>query len=183
MRPTVVQPPNLSGSALAELKAWLGISRPKEDELLTDLLHTSLEACEQVLSEAILSKTIEEQIPAQSGWHSLSSSPIRSLAKVEVIAADGLRTTLADQSVNLEIDTEGYARFHLEEPAEAKAFAIQVHAGAAMEWADLPPTIKQGIIRLAAFYFRERDQVGAKQLPLPASIASLWRPWRKLRLS
>lgn len=183
MQPMIVQPPDTTGAALSELKAWLGITRPHDDVLLLNLLQTSLSACDEAIGQTPLLKTVEEKITAVPGWHCLQSSPVRALVQVEAVSTDESRSIVANQTANLDIDVSGSARFEVTESMEEASLAIQFTCGIASDWTYIPPALKQGVIRLAAFYFRERDQVGAKQMPLPESINSLWQPWRQLRLS
>ena len=48
------------------------------------------------------------------------------------------------------------------------------------DWAGLPSALAEGIVRFAAWQYRERD--GGVDRPPPAAIAALWRPYRTLRL-
>lgn len=48
------------------------------------------------------------------------------------------------------------------------------------DWADLPPSLSEGILRFAAYLYRERDDT--KSAEPPAAVAALWRPYRELRL-
>lgn len=56
---------------------------------------------------------------------------------------------------------------------------LEVHltAGLADDWASLPDALRQGIVRLTAHLFAERD-MGEP----PAIVAALWRPYRRMRL-
>ena len=49
-----------------------------------------------------------------------------------------------------------------------------------LDWADVPPSLKEGILRFAAHLYRERDE--AKPAEPPAAVAALWRPYREFRL-
>ena len=48
------------------------------------------------------------------------------------------------------------------------------------DWAGLPSALDEGIVRFAAWQYRERD--GGADRPPPTAIAALWRPYRTLRL-
>ncbi len=183
MRPKILQQPDVSGAALANLKSWLGINRTSEDTLLMDLLLASLARCEETIAQAPLTKTVEELVPNIIGSHCLSSRPIKSLEQVEEVRDDGTRVQTLVQSKSLEINADGSAKFTILEHSDATNLAIQISVGLASDWASMPSALKQAVIRLAAFYFRERDQASAKQMPLPTSIAGLLQPWRELRLS
>jgi uncharacterized phiE125 gp8 family phage protein len=56
---------------------------------------------------------------------------------------------------------------------------ISFTAGVAADWNGVPEPLRQGIVRLAAHLYGARGQdEGAP----PASVAALWRPWRRVRL-
>lgn len=183
MHPTILHPPVVTGQALTDLKAWMAISRSNEDALLTNLLQASLQTCEKMVGETPLAKTVEELFNAKSGWQSLSSLPVRSLQQVETVASNGDRMLIPTGDINFEIGPDGSARFQFLGPISAQRISVQIQVGIATEWANMPPGLKQGVIRLASFYFRERDQNNTRALPIPESIATLWKPWRKLRVS
>ena len=48
------------------------------------------------------------------------------------------------------------------------------------DWNALPTALAEGIVRFAAWLYRERD--GAVDRPPPAAVAALWRPYRAMRL-
>lgn len=48
------------------------------------------------------------------------------------------------------------------------------------DWNALPTALAEGIVRFAAWLYRERD--GAADRPPPAAVAALWRPYRTMRL-
>lgn len=180
MQRTIVQPADLSGTALAEFKDWLGISRPNEDALLTDLLAASLATCEAFVGQAPLEQTVEERIPAKKGLYRARSRPARMLLNAELIAQDGTRSSLSGQGHGFELDHEGVAIADLKFDMDGQAVAVTLMVGIAPDWGTVPKALRQGIIRLAAHHYRDRDQ--QPNLPPPASVTALWRPWRTVRL-
>jgi uncharacterized phiE125 gp8 family phage protein len=180
MHRTIVQPPVPGGTALAELKHWLGISRPNEDVALTGLLDASLAICEAFTGKAPLRQTVEEIVPLTSGWQELISRPVRDIIGAVVIAADGTREVLALPSDALEWRIAGNACVQLLRPFEGRGLALQLVVGIADDWVALPAPLRHGIIRLAAHHFRERE--GKSSTVPPASVTALWRPGRELRL-
>lgn len=183
MQRIVVLPAELGEAGLAELKQWLGISRATEDALLAGLLQAALEMCEAFTGQAPLAQLVEERLPPQRGLQLLTSRPVREIAAVEVIASDESRSALTAMDYNAEIAACGTASFRLLTPAQGRALAVRLVAGIADEWATLPPALRQGIIRLAAHYYRDRDSDGQRNpAPPPASVTALWQPWRLMRL-
>ncbi|KPQ31744.1 MAG: hypothetical protein HLUCCX21_03130 [Porphyrobacter sp. HL-46] len=180
MQRKIMQPPVLGSAALAELKHWLGISRSNEDAALTKLLETSLAICEAFIGKTPLRQTVEEVVPIGSGWHELVSRPVQALVAAELIAEDGSRQSLDLTEYAIELRTAGNACVRLLQPLEGRGVALQLQAGIAGEWAALPSPLGQGIIRLAAHHYRDRDSKGSATPP--ASVTALWRPWRDARL-
>lgn len=62
--------------------------------------------------------------------------------------------------------------------------ACEAHTGETLpeEWDDVPQALRHGTIRLAAHLYRRRDDEADSATP-PASVAALWRPWRRLHLA
>lgn len=180
MQRTIVQPADLSGAALDEFKEWLGISRSGEDQMLIELLAASLATCEAFIGQAPLEQTIEERVAVKQGKYCLHSRPARLLLNAELISQTGTRTSLSGQGHGFELDHVGIAIADLKFDLDGQAVAVQLLVGIAAEWSLVPKGLRQGIIRLAAHYYRDRDQEPGSQPP--SSVAALWRPWRTMRL-
>lgn len=182
MQRTIVAGPDLSGAALADLKSWLGISRPNEDAMLERVLGSALGLCEAFTGQAPLVQTVEERVGPRGGWTELKSRPVASLISAELVADDGSRSTLDAGDFDFRLDAASSARFELKRSLTGQSVAVRVNVGIASDWATLPAPLKQGVIRMAAHQYRDRDMSGAREVPPPASVAALWRPWRILRL-
>jgi uncharacterized phiE125 gp8 family phage protein len=182
---TIVQPADMTGAALNDLKNWLGISRSNEDDLLTDLLLASLDLCEAFAGQAPLSQTIEEQISTSAGWYNLASRPVQNLVAVELIGQDGSRVALDTSDYEVDLRARETSSVRLLRSVAGQAVAVQLQTGIAAGWDTVPAALKQGIVRLAAHHYRDRDRTGsASSDPTPpASVTALWRPWRLLRLA
>jgi uncharacterized phiE125 gp8 family phage protein len=180
MQRTIVQPPVPGDAALAELKHWLGITRPNEDETLNQLLATSLATCEAFTGRTPLRQTVEEIIPLVSGWQELVSRPVQNLTAAALIAQDGTRTVQHVNGDAFEWRIGTSACIQLLRPFEGRGLAVQLVVGIAADWNALPAPLRHGIVRLAAFQFRDRE--GKSAAVPPASVTALWRPWREVRL-
>lgn len=180
MQRTIVQPPVPGPAALAELKHWLGISRPNEDETLGLLLDASVTICEAFTGRAPLRQTVEEIIPLTVGWHELASRPVHALTAASLIADDGTRTPVPVLSDALEWRIGGSACVQLLRPFDGQGLTLELVVGIAADWDSLPAPLRHGIIRLAAHHFRDRE--GKPGAVPPASVTALWRPWREVRL-
>lgn len=180
MQRIIVQPPVPGEAALAELKHWLGISRPNEDDTLRQLLGTSLTICEAFTGKAPLRQTVEEIVPLVGGWQELVSRPVQTLAAAALVADSGARTPVAVLTDALEWRIGASACIRLLRPFEGQGLALQLVVGIAADWTALPAPLRHGIIRLAAHHFRDRE--GKAGTVPPASVTALWRPWREVRL-
>ena len=185
MQRTIVQPADLTGAALADLKSWLGITRPVEDGRLVDLLQASVDLCEAFTGQAPLAQTVEERFAPAVGRHVLSVRPVQSVASVELIAEDRSRSTMNADDFRVQFSGRGAVSLDIMRDREARAIAVRVVAGIADDWASMPSALKQGVIRMAAHHYRDRDRdtEADRSAPPPASVAALWRPWRSLRLA
>ena len=181
MKRIIVQPADLSVEALAEFKQWLGISQPNEDAQLQQLLHASMELCEGFIRQMPIESGSEEILQSSRDWQCLDTCPVRAITGVSAIASDGSRITVASGNFEIEIDADGKGKVRLLAlPSEGKV-VVSFVAGIAANWGSLPDGLRQGILRAAAFLYRDRDSAGAATPP--ASISALWLPWRRIRIA
>lgn len=184
MRRMIVQPAEIA-TALAELKSWLAISRQEEDDLLEGLLRAALDTCESFIDRAPLFQTVEERVPVSAGSQTISSRPVRALVSAELIAQDGSRSAVDAAKFDFVTRIDGCGRVTIIDRLEGQALALRLNVGIAADWATLPAALKQGVIRLAAYEYRERDRSDTDRrgaMP-PSSVTALWGPWRKFRLA
>lgn len=179
---TILTPAALSDAALAGLKQWLGITVTQDDTALTALLRTSLEICEAFTGLLPIEAECEEVLPAATGWQKLATRPVRSITRVIVLSPEGERVDLPAEAWTAEIDADGTGRVRLTGTSPSSCIAVRYTAGLAPDWGALPDALRHGAIRLAAHQHRERETSGAAPLP-PASVAALWRPWRRMTLA
>ena len=182
MKRAIVTPAALPPAALAELKQWLGITTAHDDAPLSGLLRAGIEMCEAFTGTMPLIAACEEIVPARSGWQALATQPVQAITAIESIDVAGNRTALSSSAYAVELDAQGGGWVRVAGVPAALRFAVRFTAGLAAEWDELPAPLRHGVIRLAAHQHRERETNGAAPVP-PASVAALWRPWRKVRLA
>lgn len=209
MMRVIVTPAVLPPAALAELKEWLGITTTADDASLNSLLATALEVCADYIGLMPLACTVEEQVPLptdrraipapaawqeqsfpadwraeplQPGWYGLSTRPVLAVISMQGVAADNSRTMLSASQYDTRIDADGTCAVQVGATGNYLRAVVRFTAGLAADWAGLPVPLRHGIMRLAAHQFRAREDVQGVALP-PASVAALWRPWRRLRLA
>lgn len=184
MQRNIIVPAGIGEAGLAEMKQWLGITRNSEDVLLAGLLEAALDLCEAFTGQMPLQQTVEETLPARGGQQRLGTRPVRSIISAETLGDDGGRTPIDESAYSARIAACGTATITLQQPLEGSAIIVRMLAGIAPDWASLPPALRQGIIRLGAHHYRDRDADGQRHpAPPPASVTALWRPWRLMRLT
>lgn len=181
MKRVILTPAALPPTALAELKQWLGITTASDDAPLGALLAAAMDTCEAFTGVLPIEAVCEEIIPASLCWRALATRPILAIAAVEAVAGDGTRTPLASGTWEVDLDADGGGHVRMAANAGNRV-AVRFTAGLASDWDSLPSGLRHGIVRLAAHQHRERENDGASPLP-PASVAALWRPWRRMRLA
>lgn len=95
---------------LDDLKAYLKISLTDEDDALTDLLRTASEAAERFLGQLVVARSVDEVLPAGSGWRTLAIRPVRSITAVTGIPAEGAEFALPVENYAIDIDAGGVGR-------------------------------------------------------------------------
>lgn len=182
MKRAIITSAVLAPTALSELKAWLGITTIGDDPQLTALLRAALEMCEHFTGTMPLQQVCEEVLPASTSWTALSARPVQAITGVDGLPAEGARFALPVANYAIELDADGGGRVLISNPGAAGRVAVRFTAGLAADWPSLPEALRHGVLRLAAFQYRQREEDGMGMLP-PAAVAALWRPWRRLRLA
>ncbi|MEO6092181.1 MAG: hypothetical protein ABIT04_05890 [Novosphingobium sp.] len=182
MKRVLITPVDPPPAALAELKEWLAITTSQDDSSLTDLLRAGIETCEAFTGVLPIRATCEEILLAGTAWQRLATVPVQAITSIEVLSDSGLRSALSAANYAVELDADGGGGVRLIGPASAGRLVVTFTAGLAPDWGSLPDSLRHGIVRIAAHQYREREGSGAGPLP-PASVAALWRPWRRLRLT
>lgn len=160
--------------SLPEMQAYARVETGEEEALLAGLLRTASEMCETFLNQALVAREYELDLRAGDGWTLLPLQPVRSVSSIR---RAGEIEPLAPASYRCDIDYEG--RGHIAGLPRGGTFVVAGSAGMAVDGNGVPEPIRQGILRLAAFMFANRDgQIG----DLPKAVTALWRPYRKAGL-
>jgi len=172
--------PALLPVSLEEARAFLRIETGGEDALLAGLLRSATDLCEAFTGHALIVRDVAEILGAGSGWRRLERAPVRAIAGVTGLPAEGAPFALAADAYAIEIDAQGEGWVRVTRPGAAGRVCVAYTAGMAEEWNGVPEALRQGILRLAAHLFTQRD--GARDAGPPAAVTALWRPWRRMRL-
>jgi uncharacterized phiE125 gp8 family phage protein len=185
--------------SLAEAQAFARIETDDEEALLAGLIRTASGLCEAFLGQVVIARQFQVSIPATSDWQRLSVTPVRSIDLVETVASDGSRMTMAVDGYAIDVDSKGdgwvrLTRVPLPELAAVAALtgdrivpeyfrqgyvSVSGTAGIALTENDVPEPIRQGVLRLVASLFADRDGDGGD---IPAAVTALWRPYRRMRV-
>ncbi|APG63243.1 hypothetical protein LPB140_11105 [Sphingorhabdus lutea] len=151
--------PVISASALHELKGDLRISISDEDALLMGHIRTAMDICEKFISARLLLRRGRVEMPICSGWQMIKQRPIISIYDVE------------GKILVMTAGAAGRIRAY---------FDVGCHA----HWDDIDAPLRMGILRLAAFLYRQNngDIANENMGEIPPVIAALWRPYRAMRL-
>jgi uncharacterized phiE125 gp8 family phage protein len=119
-----------------------------------------------------------ERVAACALWMRLLATPLRGVSHVYTVPPDGgAGVEVVLPAYGLDIDSCGDAFVRMSDPGDVTALDVHFTAGIADDWASVPQALRQGIVRLTAHLFAERDSNDP-----PAIVAALWRPWRRMRL-
>lgn len=157
---------------LSELQAYVRLETGDEEALAAGLLRTSTELCEEFIGSALLTRSFEEELTAGEEPRRISIAPVRSVSSVRVL---GEADALSPGDYAISITRDGRANVRC---ARAGAtLVVSGTAGMADDSNDVPEPLRQGIIRLAASLFANRD---SSVEGLPPIVTALWRPYKRL---
>ena len=166
--------------SLGELKAYLRIDGADEDAVLAGLLRAARSLCEAFTRQWLIQRGAVETVPARRDPGArLTGSPVGAVTVVEGLYDDGTTSVLSPDRFALTLDADGVARLASRDPAATRLRATYT-AGGASDWNGVPEPLRQGIIRLAAHLYANRD--APDEPGPPAVVAALWHPFRRLRL-
>ncbi|MFC7499854.1 hypothetical protein ACFQRC_11555 [Enterovirga sp. GCM10030262] len=170
----------LPAAASDEAKAYLRIAGAEEDALVARLATVAAELCEHFTGQALLARGHEETMPAGGAWRRLAATPVRAIAGVEALPADGPAAALPVEAYAVDIDANGDGWVRITRAMDASRVRVSYEAGLAADWPSVPEALRQGITRLTAHLFAHRD--AAEGRGPPAAVSALWRPWRRMRI-
>lgn len=168
-------------ASIDEARAQLRIEAGHDDALLAGLLRSATALCEQVTGLALVERAVTETLAISGEWQRLAMTPVRAISAVEGVPAEGSAFAFPVASYAIDIDPRGDGWVKVSVPGAAGRMRVRYAAGLAASAGEVPEGLRQGIMLLTAHLHRERDRSEGKDPP--ASVAALWRPWRRMRLS
>jgi len=189
MMPLALTPPAIEPVSLSEAKDFLRLLADDEDELLGTLLTAA-----RLMIEAASGRLLIEQgwrivldTWPQGGAIRLPLSPVRSLTAARVHPAAGAAELVTPSSLTL-IEGADPPLISVSGPVPApgrarSAIEIDLVAGFGATRDTIPAPLRQAALRLACRWFEHRgDVVSRDAMRLPAEIAALVAPFRRVRL-
>ena len=170
----------LTDDAVDAAKTYLRLESDDEDTSIAALVAAALVHAEGYLGQLLLERDVVERLPVSTEWQRLGATPVRSVTGVTGIPAEGASFALAASAYKLDINRhhDGWIRFVT--PGSAGRADIGCRAGLVPGWPDLPEAISMAVLRITAHLHAHRD--AEDDAGPPAAVASLLRPWRRMRL-
>lgn len=183
--------PTAEPISVAEAKAHLRVDADEEDALIGSLIAAARMLVERTMGVALMTQGWSYFLDhwPERGCIALPLLPVQAVSAVTVHDADGGASVL---------DTNAYAVDVLSAPARivltatlpsvtTRAFTgyeVAFTAGYGDTATDVPQPIRQAMLLLVAHWFERREPVelGAGPQEVPAMVAGLLQPYRRLRL-
>ncbi|MCH4152242.1 MAG: phage head-tail connector protein [Sphingobium sp.] len=166
-------------AGIAETKEWLRIDTANDDATIEALVRAAIGMAEDFCGQRMFARAGVEVLTLPYEWTRLRACPVSAITAARALAGNGTTSALAGGSYATDItgDGDGWVRVGLSR-SETR-LELDIVAGMAADWPSLPEALRQGIVRLAAHLFTERENSD----PPPAIVTALWRPWRRMRIA
>lgn len=166
--------------SIGEAQSFLRVEGGDEEALIAGLIRTATAVCEQFIGHALIAREFCEIAAANGEWQRLRSLPVRSIGDIRGIDLSGRGTPLSPAEYNIDIDADGRGWVRCYAATGRAQIDVRGMAGSATDVNAVPEPLRQGVLRLVAHLFAERDGAGGEP---PAAVTALWRPYRKLSLA
>ncbi|WP_077148770.1 hypothetical protein [Sphingopyxis sp. KK2] len=168
---------------VAEAKAWLRLGASQDDALVAGLVRSAVDLCEAFTGQMLIARMVTEEMPIRAGAIRLAKAPVVAVETVTGLAGDD-ETILDAAAWRAEIDRDGAARLWVGAPGAATRLRVAYRAGLAADANGVPEAIRQGLARMIQHLHiaRDRAEQGGGGREVPAIIAALWQPWRRIGL-
>lgn len=165
---------------MSEAQAYLRLEIDDEEPMLSGLIRTTTALCETFINQVLITRDFTVDLQCSRNWQRLSINPVRSVTGVSMVALDGTETALAATDYEIDLDASGWGWVRVTMAGAESRIRARGTAGLATTQSDVPEPIRQGVLRLVAHMFEQRDRGGGQ---VPAAVTALWRPYRRLVLA
>jgi uncharacterized phiE125 gp8 family phage protein len=163
------------------VRTYLRLEFGQDDPSLNAIMLAAIDHAEDFTRQIFIRRDMREVLKVTSAWLTLTAIPVVSVLAVTGIPAEGSTFAIPASAYAVDIDSGGVAHLQVMQPGAAGRVEVRYRAGLASSWAELPESLRLGILRLVGHYYAHRDAQG--DAGPPAAVAALLRPWRRLRLS
>lgn len=170
----------LTADAVDAAKTYLRLETDEEDASIYALLAAALVHAEGYLGQLLIERDVVERLPVSSAWQRLGATPVRSVTSITGIPAEGATFLLSPDAYKLDINRHHDGWLRVAQPGSAGRVDIAYRAGLVAAWSELPEAIGLAVLRIAAHLHAHRD--APDDVGPPPAVASLLRPWRRMRL-
>ncbi len=184
----VITPPSVEPVTVAEVKAQARVDLADEDTLIQGYIRAARETLERLLWRAFITQTLELTL---DGWPEgseirLPRPPLQSVTAVRYTTEDGTLKTL-DPALYV-VDTASEpgrvvlkrgTSWPSETLAPAAGVKVEYVAGYGDQASDVPESIRQAILLLAAHWYEHREAVSeGRMVEVPMGVWWLVEPLR-----
>lgn len=160
---------------LDEVRDFLRLEAGQDDALLAGFIRAATDLAEAFTGQRLIARGFSERVPSTAVWTRLSNTPALAIDGV-----DGAGGPLPGGDYESDIDRSGDGWVRISAATESFV-SVRYTAGMAADWNGVPESLRAGIVRLVAHFYTHRDAPDA--MPVPAAVAALWRPFRRMRLA
>jgi len=173
--------PELPAALIAEVRDFVRIDHQADESAIDAFLRSATSLCEDFTGQMLVARSVTDKLPAQQAWQKLKRLPVQSITTVEQVAADGMTSVLPAADYAVDIDSDGVGWIRLQQSNGGSRIRVIYSAGLATDWDELPAALRQGIVRMAGYFYANRDGVDAGGPP--SAVTALWRPFRRMRIA
>lgn len=187
MIPLLVDGPQLEPVSLAEAKGWLRVEGSDEDSLIQALIIAARLTVESEIGLVLLAQNwriVGDQWPAGETIP-MPIGRLISVAGGRVFAADGSSQSMAPTDFEIVKGEERDAVRPLLRPGPGRSrggIEIDVRLGFGEFANQVPEPLRLAVRQLIAHWFENRGDAAIVERGLPASVRTLLKPFRRLRL-
>lgn len=173
-----LDPLGLDGAMLDEARAFLRVDPAEDDPSLAAAILAAIVHAEYFTRNVLIRRPARETICVTSGWHRLRLAPVIEVKGVTGLSLEGAGVPLAPDAWQMKPGSQGEAYVRIQTAGTASQAEVACIAGLSNCWADLPESLRLGVLRLAAHFHSHRD--APQDTGPPAAARALLLPWRRM---
>lgn len=176
-----LDPLGLDSVMLSEVRAYVRVDAGTDDDVLAACAAAAVTHAEQFTRQILIRRGAKETVTTGSGWQILQAMPVQSVIGVMGIPAEGASFAMAASAWEVKISSRGEAYFQVLQPGSAGRAEVTLSVGLADDWANLPESLRLGLLRLAAHFYNNRD--ASDDDGPPAAALALLLPFRRMHIA